>query len=590
MSPANTFVDVLVVGAGPAGLMCAYSLAKAGVDVRVIDQRPSKVAAGQADGIQPRTIEVLQSHGLADRLLAEGNQMHMTAFYNPSPDGGITFVDLVPDISILDARYPFEVTLHQGAIEAIFLDAMRPLGVEVERPAVPMKLQISTDEAELTDPGAYPVQVTIQHLDAERGSEPEVVRAKFVVGCDGTEHSSLPRITMDGEQTEYIWGVIDMVPDTDFPDIRHKAAVHSNQGSCMVIPREGDKVRLYIQLEGSDVIDEDTGRVNKSKTGPRELLDVARKSFRPFTFKDPEVFDWWTIYIIGQRVASRFSVHERVFIAGDACHTHSPKAGQGMNASINDAHNLAWKLAYVLRSWAGLDLLRTYESERRTYAQDLINFDKKFAKLFSDKPRSPTNTNGVSHEEFSTAFKTCSGFTSGIGIHYAESVLVNATHQDCAVHLTVGMRVPHLVILRAADSRPFHIHDVLPSDTRFKVLVFTGDTRDPRQLDLLHDFAKELECMISGKENAFDVLSIRATTKKAVRHNDIPLILRSHWSKAFIDDVDTTGTQGGRAYKTFGVSAHGAVVVVRPDGYVGTVAPLDKADDLKRYFSAFMNL
>lgn len=102
---------------------------------------------------------------------------------------------------------------------------------------------------------------------------------------------------MDGEQTQYIWGVIDMVPDTDFPDIRHKAAVHSNQGSCMVIPREDDKVRLYIQLAGSDVIDQDTGRVNKSKTGPRELLDVARKSFRPFTFKDPEVFDWWTIYI-----------------------------------------------------------------------------------------------------------------------------------------------------------------------------------------------------------------------------------------------------------------------------------------------------
>ncbi|KAF8909526.1 FAD binding domain-containing protein [Mucidula mucida] len=572
MSPATSSVDVLIIGAGPAGLMCAFSLAKAGVNVRVIDQRPSKVAAGQADGIQPRTIEVLQSHGLADRLLAEGNQMHMTAFYNPSPDGGIMCVDLVPDISILDARYPFEVTLHQGAIEAIFLDAMRPLGVEIERPAVPMKLQISTDDAELTDPTAYPIQVTIQHLDAKQGSEPEVVRAKFIVGCDGA-HSWVRKtlgITMDGEQTQYIWGVIDMVPDTDFPDIRHKAAVHSNQGSCMVIPREGDKVRLYIQLAGSDVIDQDTGRVNKSKTGPRELLDVARKSFRPFTFKDPEVFDWWTIYIIGQRVASRFSVHERVFIAGDACHTHSPKAGQGMNASINDAHNLAWKLTYVLRGWAGLDLLRTYESERRTYAQDLINFDKKFAKLFSDKPRSPTNA--------TAAFKTCSGFTSGIGIHYAESVLVNATHQDCAAHLTVGMRVPPSVILRAADSRPFHIHDVLPRIRASRCLCSPA-IRETRDNGLGVKFAKELEYVISGKDNMFDVLSIRATTKR-----------QSFLRVGFIDDVDTTGTQGGHAYKTFGVPAYGAVVVVRPDGYIGMVAPLEKADDLTSYFSAFMSL
>lgn len=119
---------------------------------------------------------------------------------------------------------------------------------------------------------------------------------------------------MDGEQTgettsseeeeesltntnvvEYIWGVIDMIPETNFPDIRSKTAVHSTNGSCMVIPREGDVVRLYIQLTDAEVLDS-AGRVDKSKIGPQKLLEVARKSMHPYTIKTDE-FLWWTIYI-----------------------------------------------------------------------------------------------------------------------------------------------------------------------------------------------------------------------------------------------------------------------------------------------------
>ena len=143
---------------------------------------------------------------------------------------------------------------------------------------------------------------------------------------------------------DYIWGVVDMIPETDFPDIRCKAAVHSENGSCMVIPREGDIVRLYIQLTSSDVLGPD-GRVDKTKMGPEKLMQVAQKSFQPFKIT-AGAFDWWTIYIsmsrtysprnytddqpVGQRVASRFSIRERVFIVGDACHTHSPKAGKDL--------------------------------------------------------------------------------------------------------------------------------------------------------------------------------------------------------------------------------------------------------------------
>lgn len=597
MSPsalAETSVDVLIIGAGPAGLMCANSLARAGVNFRIIDQRSSKVAAGQADGVMPRTIEVLQSYGLAQRLLDEGNQIHMAAFYNPSADGGIKLTDRVPGITAENARYPFEVTLHQGAIEAIFLDSMRSMGVQVERPIVPVSLEITEDVVERSDPNAYAVRVTLSHLDPAPGQAPiEIVNAKFVVGADGA-HSWVRKtlnISMDGEQTEYIWGVIDVIADTDLPDFRNKAAIHSINGSCMVIPREGDKIRLYIQLEGKDVINAD-GRVDKSKMGPEKILEVARRSFYPYTIKTPKELDWWTIYIIGQRVASRYSVSERVFISGDACHTHSPKAGQGMNASINDTHNLAWKLAYVLRGWADLSLLKTYESERRQYALDLINFDKKFAKLFSGKPISKEYKNGVSHEEFLRAFQTFSGFSSGIGIHYTESSIVNSTYQDVASKLIVGKRVPPEMVLRATDSRPFNIQDLLPSDARFKLLVFTGDTSRASTLATLQQSADDLQsiltryCAAGSITSVFDIISISSESKATILYNALPPLLRSHWTKVYVANIN--GLQDDNVYARYGVAADGAVVVVRPDGYVGMMRPLQKIEDLNSYFQLFM--
>ncbi|KAJ7068706.1 FAD binding domain-containing protein [Mycena amicta] len=576
-------VDCLVIGAGPAGLMCANALAKAGVNVKIVDQRPSRVAAGQADGIQPRTIEVFQSYGLADRLLKEGNQMHVAAFYNPGPNG-IELADRVPDVTAPTARYPFEVTLHQGAIESIFIDSMSSMGVEVSRPVVPTQLEL--DPTKIADPSAYAVRVVLKHLDDDTT---EIVRARFVVGADGAHSWVRTRldIAMEGSQTDYVWGVIHMVPETNFPDIRNKTAVHSENGSCMIIPREGDKVRIYIQLDGKDgMVAASNGRIDKQRISPQKLLEVASKSFHPYVFKTPKTIDWWTLYQIGQRVASKYSVDERVFIAGDACHTHSPKAGQGMNASMNDAHNLVWKMVYVLRGWAGLSLLQTYESERRKYAQDLIDFDVKFSSLFSGKPRTEINHDGVSHEEFLKAFQTFGGFTSGIGIRYAESAIVNYDHQRYARNLVVGQRMPPQVLVRAADFRVMELQDLLPSDTRFKLLLFTGDA-DVAALQVLAEGMKRIVSRYGVA--AVDILSIVKSKRPNFNLLELPEVLRSHWSKVFCDEKHMRGTEGGEAYNTFGIDPEvGAIVCVRPDGYVGMVAPLSEPSTIETYFAGFM--
>ncbi|KAB5591621.1 hypothetical protein CTheo_4921 [Ceratobasidium theobromae] len=657
MPAVESKVDVLIIGAGPAGLMCAHGLAKAGVDVRIVDKRPSKVAAGQADGIQPRTLEVLQSYGLADRLFKEGNQMHMAAFYNPAPDGsGIERSDRLPDVTAPTARYPFEVTLHQGAIENIFRDAMRALGsgpapngacprefekrsdasdkfswpsrsIQVEQPIVPTSISISTDATELASRDSYPVTVHLKRLsesEALRLSRPvagapansneaaadgsnveveedreEIVRAKYVVGCDGAHSWTRAQMgwKMEGEHTDYVWGVVDTIPDTNFPDIRNRTAIHSDNGSCMIIPREGDLVRLYVQIAEIEL--GGTGRMDRGKMTPEKIMEVAKQSFKPFRLEFPKPLDWWTIYIIGQRVASNFSAQERVFIAGDACHTHSPKAGQGMNASMNDTHNLIWKLTQVLRGWASPELLKTYEFERRKYAQDLIAFDRKFSALFSSKAQTASNMEGVSHQQFVNVFQTFGGFTSGIGIHYTPSAIVETRHQSLASKLIIGQRLLPQVVIRTADARPFEIQDLAPSDIRYKILVFAGNTKDAIQKARIQKLADELEkpgrfyrkYTPAGApvDTVFEILIVSSMTKTTGDYTDIPPTLRTHWSKVFMDDVGVAPrVGGGQLYESYGIGPEGCIAVVRPDGYIGTIVSLEGVDELDKWFGGIL--
>ncbi|EIW83429.1 hypothetical protein CONPUDRAFT_164380 [Coniophora puteana RWD-64-598 SS2] len=595
----ESFVDVLIIGAGPAGVMCATALASAGVKVRVIDKRDTRLGTGQADCTEPRTTEVLHSYGLSDRLLRESVQLHMAAFYSPGEQGGIKCTDRKPDMAPT-ARFPFKLALNQAAVEAIFLDSMKANGLEVDLSIAPTS--ITFDEAKLSDPTAHAVKVTLQHLETSpTPGRKETVNAKFVLGADGA-HSWVRKalgITMDGDQTEHIWGAVDLVPDTDFPDIRNRSTIHSVNGSIMIIPRENNMVRLYVQLSNQDVVDPSTGRVDKNRMTPDKLMAVAQQSFLPYVLKDAKDINWWTVYIIGQRVASKFSAHERVFIAGDACHTHSPKAGQGMNASINDSHNLAWKLVHVIRGWADLSLLKSYEFERQKYAQDLINFDKTHSELFSAKPKTKSFEDGVSHEDIVKAFKTFQGFASGVGIQYSESAWIDAKHQSCAPNLIIGQRMLPQVFIRASDFCPYDIQDYLLSDARFKVLVFAGNINDKAQLAKVHKLAEELEKPTSflrkylkdgqNVESKFGVVTITAKTEGLVNSLGLPALFRPHWTKVLTDDKDVAQATGGGAYDRFGIAQDKAtLVIVRPDGFVGTIAPASRFEDVNKYFAGFM--
>ncbi|KAK0941337.1 hypothetical protein LTR29_007181 [Friedmanniomyces endolithicus] len=669
----ESHTDVLIIGAGPAGLMMATWLAKCGVQTRIVDKRGTKVFNGQADGLQCRTLEIFDSLGFAHRAWRESNHMLEICLWNPDENGVIRRSDRIPDTIPGISRFQ-QVVLHQGRIERYFLDMIAECGGnDVERGVLPTKLTIDESLADADDDNVYPITVTLRHLsekdatpqqfatsangaavqdglfrsnlsaddttellkasalDARAGAE-EIVKAKYLLGADGAHSWTRNQLgfKLEGESTDFIWGVLDIVPITDFPDIRMRCAVHSaTHGSVMVIPRENKLVRLYIQLTNTSKVGGEAGsKADRSNINPGVILESAQRILAPYTISY-RILDWWTAYQIGQRVGTNFSAHERVFLAGDAVHTHSPKAGQGMNVSMQDAYNLGWKVASVVKGISKRSILKTYQTERRQIAQDLIEFDHKFSRLFSGRPaKDVMDAEGISMEGFKQAFVKGNMFASGIAVDYGASTIVakpgNTADQgngtdgltaskppvmstpSLATGLTVGQRIPSVKVLSQADARPWHLQELLPSNGSWRVLFFTGDVIQPSQREKLAAIGRALNNDASflrrftpanpgGRCDAvFELLAVHSAPRHSVTIFDFPEVFREFteldgydYGKIFVDDVSYH--EGfGDLYKTFGIAAEGCAVILRPDQYISFVGPLDDVAALDTFFSDFM--
>ena len=219
------------------------------------------------------------------------------------------------------------------------------------------------------------------------------------------------------------------------------------------------------------------------------VIAAARRILHPYTLEVKEVA-WWSVYDIGQRLCDKFDdVPEdevetrspRVFIAGDACHTHSPKAGQGMNVSMQDSFNLGWKLAAVLRGQCPPQFLHTYSAERQAVAKELIEFDREFAKLFSEPPKDATDADSksVDRTEFQKYFVRHGRYTAGTQTRYRPSIIsAEPTYQYLAKGLVIGMRFHSAPVIRLADAKPVHLGHTVKADGRWRVFAFCG-AEDP---------------------------------------------------------------------------------------------------------------
>ncbi|GMF77439.1 unnamed protein product [Aspergillus oryzae] len=566
----------------------AYSAGLSYIDPKTV-LTELQIFNGQADGLQCRTLEIFDSFDFAHRVWRESNHMLEIWFWNPDKDGILRRSDRIADTIPGISRFQ-QVVLHQGRIERFFLDSIKEHSdITVERGVLPTTFEF--DEAKAADFEDYPITVTLRTLSEEEAtpaqrqqhhrradgtqsvindglfrsnlaaddtddlirvakannnaSSVETVKAKFMVGCDGA-HSWVRRqlgFKLEGDSTDYIWGVLDIVPITDFPDIRHRCAIHSaNAGSVMVIPRENKLVRLYIQLQVTEHA-QSGGKADRSWITPEVILQSAQRIMHPYKI-NYTYCDWWTAYQIGQRVGDHFSLRERVFLAGDAVHTHSPKAGQ---AVVN-------------------------------YGSSII-----------------VAKEGDSVEQ-------------GDGTEVAANLqrrVVSKTH--LATKIDIGKRMPSFKVLNQSDARPWHLQELLKSNGRWRIIVFPGQLTQPQNMQRIQKLGDQLGSQDSFIrqytpsdqliDSLIEVLTVHAGPRTGVELLDLPEAFHpfdeemgwDYW-KVFVDD-QSYHEGHGQAYFNYGIDPiHGAAVIVRPDQYVSWVGEVDDYEDMARFFSGFMRV
>ncbi|HET7525808.1 MAG TPA: FAD-binding monooxygenase [Burkholderiaceae bacterium] len=606
-------VDVLVVGCGPAGLTLAAQLA-AFPDIRtcIVEQKDGPLQLGQADGIACRTMEMFEAFGFSERVLSEACWINEVTFWKPDEQRPEVIVrhGRVEDTEDGLSEFP-HVVLNQARVHDFYLDVMRHSPSRLQPHYARRVLDVAVDHSAAD----FPVMVTMERTDAAHGGRIETVKARYVVGCDGARSAVRKAIgrQLVGDSANQAWGVMDLLAVTDFPDIRFKVAVQSaNGGNLLVIPREGGYlVRLYVEMDKLG----DEERVASRNITVERLIDAARRILHPYTLDVKEV-PWWSVYEIAQRICDKYddvpverlgSQLPRVFIAGDACHTHSPKAGQGMNFSMQDTFNLGWKLAAVLRAQCALELLHTYSAERQVVAQELIDFDREWAKMFSDRPKQATagESDGVDPAEFQRYFERHARFTAGMGTQYRPSAICgDATHQHLATGVVIGRRFHSAPVIRVSDAKPVQLGHAGKADGRWRLYAFAG-ANDPSNAQcgvralcrfLDQSPASPVRRYTRAGQDIDAVFDVRAIFQQGHRDLDIesmPALLLPRKGRYGLRDYEkifAADLRGGSdIFDLRGIDrASGALVVVRPDQYVAHVVPLDAYEALTAFFAAFM--
>lgn len=383
-------LPVLIVGAGPTGLACAMSLARARTSVRVIDRAPVPAAHSRAIGIQARTLELFEQHRIVEPFLELGHRLRAANLYS----NGTRLARL--DFDPLQTRYPYLLCLEQSVTERVLTEHLAALGVQIERGVELVGLR--QDAAQ--------VEAQLAHADGRE----ETCRAAYVVGADGA-HSTVRHLlglSFTGQTFEQTFMLADLQVDADLSDDEFHLFA-SADGLAAIIPMGAGRHRFIadnaaalsngaampeavqagrsseaappsraIAVDGDADADADThadAHADAHADGANAVpsleqcrMVATRRVHHPLMLS---ALGWSSFFHINSRMVERLRT-QRVFLAGDAAHVHSPAGAQGMNTGIQEALNLGWKLACAVAGRAGGPLLDTYQIERHPIERDVL--------------------------------------------------------------------------------------------------------------------------------------------------------------------------------------------------------------------------
>lgn len=590
-------VDVLIVGTGPAGMLAAAQLSQfPSITTRIVERRSGRLAIGQADGIQARSVETFQAFGFAERITAEAYRITEMAFWKPDPADPSRIIRTARPVDDPTGISEFpHLIVNQARVLDYFAEFMAHAPTRMT-PDYGLEFQDLT----VADDGEYPVTVHLIHSTGPREGTERTVRAKYVIGADGARSRVRKAIgcTLAGDTANHAWGVMDALAVTDFPDIRLKCAIQSGAGgSILLIPREGGHLfRMYVDL--GEVHGHNTSDIRSTTIG--QIIEKANKILHPYTL-DVRNVAWHSVYEVGHRLTDRFdnllpeevgTRTPRVFITGDACHTHSAKAGQGMNVSMQDGFNIAWKLGHVLEGRSPESLLSTYSAERQVVARNLIDFDRQWSSMMAKKPEEfddPT--------ELETFYVRTMEFPAGFMTEYAPSMIVGqSVHQEYASGFPVGKRFKSAPVVRVCDTNPLHVGHQATADGRWRVYVFAdaplpGENSSVSRLANWLAESPESPLAVTpesaDRDAWFDVKVIYQQDHQSIDINAVPPVFKpvvgpfrlTYYENVFAIDPSAD------IFELRGIDRRGVVVVVRPDQYVANVLPLTATKELGVFFA-----
>lgn len=350
-----TIPKVLIVGAGPSGLMMALSLHRYKVPFKIIDKKKSITSFSKALGMQARTLEIFKEMGVVKKILENGKPMSALKFYK-----GTKLLALA-SFARLETEYPFILSIPQSCTEGVLQEVLNEQGIQIDWNTELSVMQSYEDHIDVT---------------LKKGENVSKETYQWVIGCDGIhsivrESNGIPFL---GEREPELFTVADVKIEGGIDTTTATSVIaKNNQGLVIFFPMKEGRIRIILN----------NCELERHETPTLEYINkIVKERFR----EDLIIQDlkWSSLFSIQYRKATLFS-KGRCFLVGDSAHVHSPIGGQGMNTGLQDAYNLAWKLSLVIQGRAKPSLLKTYHEERWENAKHLLSITHKMTKILNVK-------------------------------------------------------------------------------------------------------------------------------------------------------------------------------------------------------------